>query len=605
MGTKLSIHSSEKKEAVECSSQSNVIKMGSLDTNEVVLKGKSIEPIHCLLYFDGNHWTLENISGRSDLSYNKKSISSSIQVKEKGEVRVAGVLIVLEVLEEPSGMKRAPEKEDKISSSYSGKERRRRPDLLFAPRRGSSTGSVLEVISYWDDRVLGMEHFGETKEESTGTILIGSSEKAHFSVSNVKKGQRAYPLCHYTKDSFTLNLTEGMTARVRKDGVYTSIGPGKHKLSRGDVAHVHYFSTRFFFVHKTLPAVHVPKETIEDPIFAGLLALFLISYTFLCSSFYLVGVPEKEDHNETIWAQVEERVPEIPAEKVDLNKVKREKVVSKEKPAEKKIEEKKKTEPKKEKPKKDPYKEMKKLNKSLVASKKKVEAKKKVNPAGKRKGSDKKNTRGVEDAKTKESSGLNLSVVGLGLGDVKSHGGLGAIPVKLQKEAGGAGRGAGSAKKTFGLGGVGEDLSKADLLALNTDGAHFGDASESLTGGNLDSQFGREGGGAELQIHASDPLIGAGIDKKAVWDVLMSAGRAINHCYNTLLQRDRTAEGTVVLSIVVKGTGKAPNSKVEKSDIKDPVMQECVLNVIRRLTFPKPEGVDEVEFKMPYGFSPE
>jgi hypothetical protein len=35
------------------------------------------------------------------------------------------------------------------------------------------------------------------------------------------------------------------------------------------------------------------------------------------------------------------------------------------------------------------------------------------------------------------------------------------------------------------------------------------------------------------------------------------------------------------------------------------VMQECLLNVIRRLTFPKPEGVDEVEFKMPYGFSPE
>ena len=85
----------------------------------------------------------------------------------------------------------------------------------------------------------------------------------------------------------------------------------------------------------------------------------------------------------------------------------------------------------------------------------------------------------------------------------------------------------------------------------------------------------------------------------------MSAQREINHCYNTLLQRDRTAAGTVTLSIIVDSTGKAPKSKVEKSEITDSVMKECVLNVIRRLTFPKPEGVGEVEFKMPYGFSPE
>ena len=602
MSAKLSVHSSTKKEDKQYSFKTNVIKIGSLETNEVVFSGKEIEPIHALLYFHDTKWTLENISGAENLFYNKRKVVSSCDVSPKGEIEISGNRILLDALENLH--KEGVEAEKPEGTNFSGKDKRRRQDLLFSPRKGQSTGNVLEVVSYWDDRILGVEHFGEKGDKDKGSIFIGSSEEAHFATSNVKPRQNLYKFCDYTQESLTLYLVEGMTARVRKGGAYISLGAGEHTLKRGDVAHVKYFSTRFLFVHKTLPAVHVPRETLEDPLFAGLLVFFLVSYTFLCSSFYLVGVPEKEDHNEALWAEVE-KVQEFKPEKVDLKKVKKEKEIKKPKPVEKEVVEKKKTEPKKPKPKKDPFKEMKKLNKSLVVSKTKVKAAKKTVKVGaKRKGKDKTDQMGVEKAKAKKTSGLNLSVVGLGLGDVKSHGGLGAIPVKLNKESGGAGLGAGSAKKTFGLGGVGEDLSKSDLLALNTDGANFGDASESLTGGDLGSQFEREGS-ADLQIHSADPLIGIGIDKKAVWDVLMSAQRAINHCYNTLLQRERSAQGTVTLSIVVNTAGKAPDSKVEKSDIKDTVMQECILNVIRRLTFPKPEGTDEVEFKMPYGFSPE
>jgi TonB family protein len=369
-----------------------------------------------------------------------------------------------------------------------------------------------------------------------------------------------------------------MSARVRKDGKYISLEPGDHTLKKGDVAHVQYFTTRFFFVHKTLPNVHVPRGTLEDPLFTGLLACFFVSYIFLCFSFYLVEVPEKETNIDEIWAVVEKGI-EIEPKKVDVEEIKKEKV-----------------EEKKEVPKKDLVQEMEQLNKALVASEKKETPKKSVNQQ------DQKKTVPVEAARKKESSGLNLSTAGLGLGNIKSHGGLGAIPSKLNKAD--TGTAEGGAKKTFGLGGVGKDLSKADLMALNTKAAKFADASKSLADGNVNSEFEREGS-AELQIHSGDPLLKVRIDKKAVWDVLMSAQRAINHCYNTLLQRDRTAAGTLTLSIIVDSTGKAPKSKVEKSEITDSVMQECVLNVIRRLTFPKPEGVSEVEFKMPYSFSPE
>ncbi len=570
MSAKLSVHCSEKKDAVQYLFESNVIKIGSLESNDVVLKGKKIEPIHALLYFHESKWTLENISGSEDLFYNEKAIPSFCSVTPKGEIVISGNRILLEALEIKEEVKSASQQK-----KYSAKERRRRPDLAFRPRDGRSTGNILEVISYWDDRVLGVEHFGE---KNSGSIFIGSSEKAQFSTSNVRKGEDLYNFCDYTKDSFTLHLVKGMTARVRTDGKYISLEAGDHTLKKGDVAHVHYFSTRFFFVHKTLPDVHVPRETLEDPLFAGLLTCFLLSYILLCSSFYLVEVPEEETNTNEIWAVVEKEV-EVEPEKVDVEEIKKEKV-----------------EEKKELPKKDPAQEMKQLNKALATSEKKEIPKKPVEQQ------DKKKTMPVEGAKKKESSGLNLSTAGLGLGDIKSHGGLGAIPTKLNKAA--TGLAEGSAKKTFGLNGVGKDLSKADLMALNTKGAEFADASKSLADGNLKSQFEREGS-AELQIHSGDPLIGVGIDKKAVWDVLMSAQREINHCYNTLLQRDRTAAGTVTLSIIVDSTGKAPKSKVEKSEITDSVMKECVLNVIRRLTFPKPEGVGEVEFKMPYGFSPE
>lgn len=571
MGAKISVHGSEKKDAAQFLFQSSVIKIGSLESNEVILKGKKIEPIHALLYFHQGKWTLENISGSEDLFYNKKVVSSSCFVAENGEIVISDNRIVLEMLEIIEELK-SPEQE----KEYSKKERRRRKNLLFKPRKGEATGDALEVISYWDDRVIAVEHFGE--KNPIGTIFIGSSEQAHFSTSNVRNGENLYRFCDYTQDSFTLHLVKGMTARVRKDGQYISLEPGEHILKKGDVAHIHYFSTRFFFVHKTLPHVHVPRETLEDPLFAGLLTFFLVSYVFLCSSFYLVEVPEKEINTEEIWAVVEKEV-ELEPKKIDVEEIKKEKV-----------------EEKKEIPKKDSQQETEQLNKAVVASKKKEAPKKGLNEQ------DKKKPMPVEASPKKNSSGLNLSTAGLGLGDIKSHGGLGAIPTKLNKAATGAAEG--SAKKTFGLGGVGKDLSKADLIALNTKDAEFEDASKSLADGNLNSQFEREGS-AELQIRSGNPLIGAGIDKKAVWDVLMSAQRAINHCYNTLLQRDRTAAGTITLSIIVDSRGKAPKSKVEKSEITDSVMQECLLNVIRRLTFPKPEGVDEVEFKMPYGFSPE
>lgn len=579
---------------------SHHIKFGCLSANEVFLDDKTLEPIEGTLSLKEGNLVFENISESKNIQYQGQVLTEPVTLSEKSEIQIGSFTIVIDSFEQSSV---TASQADSDSSERKG-ERRRRSDLLFSPRVGEVTGDAFEVVSYWDDRVLGVEHFEDFSKTDEQPIYIGSSEKAHFSTNNVRAGSSLYKLCDVAKDTFTLYLTEGMEARVRKDGKYSSLGPGTHTLKKGDLAHVKFFSTRFFFIHKKLPEVKIPVERIEDPLFASLLAAFFLSFIALCSSFYLVGASVLDEKDEKIWAMVQIK-KEHDKNKVAFGEVSREreleKVKSEKEPPPKPV---KKDEPKKSAPQNDRFQHMEQYNKSLKKKKSGANvAQKQNNKGARRKGKDKNDKMGVEDGQTKQSSGLNLSLVGLGLGKVSSSDGLGAVSVDAVNASGGAGAGEGSAAKNFGLGGVGSDLGDVDLASLNSGAMNFG-AEGNLAGEDLKG-FKRKGGSAKVNVRTGDPMIGPGINKEEVWNVLLSANRAINHCYNTLLQRNPKAAGTVSVSIIIGLDGRGTQSVVKHSDISDKKMQSCLLNVIKRLDFPKPQGGREVEFKMPYGFSPQ
>ena len=585
---------------------SSDIKIGCLSSNEIFLEDKSLKPIHALLSLKEDGLRLENISESKDIFLKGELVTSSSLLSVNDQMKIGSFTIVLDSLEASDSSRQGSQDSSSSSSSTTGVERRRSPSLLFKPRKGEITGDVLEVVSYWDDRILDLEHFEGTIGNATKNIYIGSSPEAHFKTSNARPGESLFKFCELGSDTFTLFLTKAMTARVRKSGVYIDLGPGSHTLKKNDVAHVKYHSMRFFLIHKKLPKVKLPKEALEDPLFAGLLAFFLVSFFAFCSSLFLLDPPSHNKDEEKLWAVVKVDSKHN-KNKADFDAVRTpvefEKVVAKkEAPIEISTEK----EPAKAAPKHDRFQKMEQLNRALD---RKVSGSKvnKVDKSkgGLRKGRDKTDKSGVEDGKSSQSSGMNLSLVGLGLGKVSSSGGLGAISVDALNASGGAGRGEGSSAKTFGLGGVGSDLSDMSLSSLNSGAMNFGKAKGSIGGTDMNSNFKRKSGAAKVNVQTGDPLIGPGIDKEGVWSVLLSASRAINHCYNTLLQRSPKAAGTVTLGVVIGLDGRGAASKVTHSEIKDKSMQSCMVKVIKRLKFPKPQGGREVEFKMPYGFSPE
>lgn len=646
MAIKVTVLSSDEKSQVIVV-ESTVIKIGKLPNNQIILNDDSVEPIHAILYQEKSRWVVENVVEDSTIFLNENQVKSSQQVVDNDEIKVGSLKIKINSLnftgkiieesadistnddkksdqsdekestdeetevseaakEESSSETIDEKKEERASSAYPG-ERRRRSDLLFKPREAKSTGAVLEVVNYWDDRILGIEHFTQDKTKKNNVIFIGPSEKAHFSSSQVFRGRSLYKICEYTSDIFTLYLAPGMTGRIRKEGVYTSVGPGSHHLRKGDVAHIQYNNTRFFFIHMRVPNIKLPPEKIEDPLFVSLLTIFLALYLLLCAGIYVVETPENNDVEDDVWSVVEIE-SEFDKNKVKFDSIERKKIF--EDPPKAKLdllEQTTKNEPKKSKPKHDRFQHMEQFNKSLTQKTSGTNLTNQTSKlSGKRKGDDKTDKSGAEDGKSKQSSGLNLSLVGLGIGKVSSGSGLGAIHVDLKSSSGGAGMGSGSQDKSFGLGGVGSDMSSVDMSGLNAAAMNFGQSTESIASADLTSGgFKRTEGAAKVQVRSGDPLIGAGIDKEGVWNVLTSAQRAINHCYNTLLQRNPKASGTVTILIIVGLDGRATSSRVRKSEISDKTMQGCMLKVIKRLKFPKPQGGTEVEFKMPYGFSPE
>ncbi len=59
----------------------------------------------------------------------------------------------------------------------------------------------------------------------------------------------------------------------------------------------------------------------------------------------------------------------------------------------------------------------------------------------------------------------------------------------------------------------------------------------------------------------------------------------------------------MVAAFTIDPKGQVTESSISKSDIKNPVMEECVLGVIRKTRFPETRNADTVHITYPFRFS--
>ncbi|MCX6118180.1 MAG: AgmX/PglI C-terminal domain-containing protein [Proteobacteria bacterium] len=242
------------------------------------------------------------------------------------------------------------------------------------------------------------------------------------------------------------------------------------------------------------------------------------------------------------------------------------------------------------------------------------------------KGKENFSVQGVEGVNNNKASGVNLGKLGLGVGQVLNKNAPGAIKTNFQSSAGGAGGGAGSGAKTYGMGGVGGGkslgLAGAGGAANNFGSGSGGDGSgQGGTGG-----FGGSGGGpgfgsggpgngaggggkgghgrANIALPAGDLGVEGGLTAQEIMNVIRAHLNEIRHCYEQLLQRSPSASGKIAVEFIVAVSGGVSTVKVTDSTLNDSKMRGCVTGRINQWSFPKPRGGQPVTVNYPFVFNP-
>jgi TonB family protein len=650
--------------------------LGTLPSNQIVLSGSDIEPIHGLVEtLDDGSWRVTDLGSDQGIVVNGQKIDVEKVLTPGDLIKIGNVELTFKVEDKipspPVGVPApppvehtaAPSAPKPVSSPEAVKER---GEKLFSPREAKPAGDVLEVVAYWGDTVLEVEHYEANKGDKS-KARIGRPPEDDF-IAAGPKDVKNYALAKATESGYKVKLIDGMKGRLRKAGKVEKVAEGKYSLSRRDIAHVKYGPISYFMLYVRPPALNLPKSSPRDPLFLGLMNAGIVLFFILAGILY-TGDPnklkdEKKDEAWEVLAVNREPKPvkkEVKKPKPKVKVAQKKKPPKKPKPPKVKPKKPKPKKPKivKKKPKKVYKQKAKKNTKSnkitgnnakKIAKKKpkktsggmaKTRSKADFKHAGKkiagvkkgpsggkrgggnrnvgsaRKGKDRASAMGVEGVKNKKSSGVNLSKLGLGVGKVLNKKGPGAIQTNFKSSAGGAGGGMGSGSRTLGMGG---GVGKGRSLGLGGSSAGI-NGFGSGNGGLLSGQGGKGGlggfgsgrgtgrGSGRGQVNVSvgsagAPGISGGLTNEEVMLVIRSNLNQIRNCYEKVLQRSPNKSGKMKVKFVVASNGRVQSARVLSNSVRDASMGACVTRVIKKWKFPRPRGGQKVDIKYPFVFNP-
>ena len=643
------------------------ITLGTLPSNHLVLAGDKIEPIHSIIEKqpDGG-WHITDLGSEAGIFVNDKKIHVEADLQPGDKVVLGGVELHFEQqVAVPATTTNKDIAQGQVLPQSEGTKDLPKEDNLFKVDGAKKPkGKTLEVVAYWGDRVLEIEHYHKpgTGKDLPSVATIGHPPKADFLAAG-PKNLKLFTIAKATSSGFTLKLAKGMKARLRRSGKVKKVETaGNYKLSSKDIADVEYGPIRYFFLYVTLPKLQLPKQSPRDPLLLALMWFGTASFLLFSTIMAFTDPPDKDPHrSDDIWSVVsvaKEVDPEIEKEKVEKKKVvikdkpkpnvkpsipKREiKPIPVEKPKEvKEIKKLKqviqpKPRPKIQQiavkpptkkppaPKSGPQGSVKKTglaNPDGVGAGRPIAGLKKGTAKGSpgagnnqkgaaRKGKSASSVAGVEGVSNKKASGVNLSKLGQSAGKIFNKSGAGAIQTNFRSSGGGLGGGSGSASRTRGLGG---SLTQGSALGLEGSSGqmnNFGSgAGGLLSGSGGTGGFSTKGPGgrsrAPVNIHVGSggaPGVSGGLSQGEVSGVIRSQHNAIRHCYEKILQKQPNAAGKVTMRFVIGANGSVLTTSVQQDTIRSSELNSCIIARIRTWKFPKPAGGQKVTISYPWVF---
>jgi pSer/pThr/pTyr-binding forkhead associated (FHA) protein/outer membrane biosynthesis protein TonB len=346
--------------------------IGSLLSNEVVIRAAGVEPIHAMIeVLENDVHILTDLGSQSGVYLNGQKVDVEAPVKIGDKITIGNVQIEVFAQAVAGAAQFQSAGNDKTqageTTTYRGKttvvapQRVSYPDEdddaehademsedsrstvladprdgdrgsdsgepLFSPRNAKPSGNVLEVVAYWDDTILDVDMF-HPKIKNNERVTIGTPNKAHFLAGGTEDIKR-YRLASVAKEGYTVHLKSDMTARIRKGGrVIEETGDKTIEMSKNDIAHVTHGAIKYFLMFIKPPVLDLPRSSARDPFMMGILALSALIYIGVVP-LVLFNKNPKKDANDDIWSIVNTpdkmEVPKpIEKKKVEVAEVKKE-----------------------------------------------------------------------------------------------------------------------------------------------------------------------------------------------------------------------------------------------------------------------------------------
>jgi len=94
------------------------------------------------------------------------------------------------------------------------------------------------------------------------------------------------------------------------------------------------------------------------------------------------------------------------------------------------------------------------------------------------------------------------------------------------------------------------------------------------------------------------------LDRAAITKVMRDKRGKIYECYRYYLRWDPKPGGKLKFKIVIRPDGDVDKVTIVEKTAMHPEMKKCLLRVIKRFRFPRPDGFEPVEVYYPFVFDP-
>ncbi len=138
-----------------------------------------------------------------------------------------------------------------------------------------------------------------------------------------------------------------------------------------------------------------------------------------------------------------------------------------------------------------------------------------------------------------------------------------------------------------------------NVTSVSTNGVEGGTAAAGKLGG---LSAGGVGGGGVVDAIEEETEISGGIDPAIIRDVVQKNMGRIRYCYERELAANPGLYGKVKLTWVITAAGAVSGQKIEQTTMKNSMVEGCMLRIVQRWTFPRPDGGGDVIVAFPFFF---